>query len=242
MSFAVFSFLKHTHNHTESVEAGIKLKSSSDGASAKAEDWTSHTVLQAVSGTVVRLPCDVAVSGSGGQSDEYDDSITLILWYRGDRTSVPIYSVDARSVNQLSLAKHHASDSLSSRLAFHIPDHAASPSLAPPSPSSSSSSSSSATVPSNAPAAGRSMKRRKGKTAGAGRERSAWSRQSELQADASSPSSASWSRAFLVMDAVSEQDSGTYVCRVDFKWSRTLTSVTNLTVVGQSMFSPFGRK
>lgn len=40
-------------------------------------------------------------------------------------------------------------------------------------------------------------------------------------------------KAFLIIDPVMEEDSGTYLCRVDFKWARTVNTVTNLTVIGE---------
>lgn len=41
------------------------------------------------------------------------------------------------------------------------------------------------------------------------------------------------STAFLILDPVLESDSGLFVCRVDFKFARTVTTATNLTVIGE---------
>ncbi|CAG2165936.1 unnamed protein product [Oppiella nova] len=48
-----------------------------------------------------------------------DDSITLILWYRGDTTGGPIYSVDARQM-PTKQGQHFLSDDLTNRATLNI--------------------------------------------------------------------------------------------------------------------------
>lgn len=39
--------------------------------------------------------------------------------------------------------------------------------------------------------------------------------------------------ATLTIDPIEESDSGLYLCRVDFKWARTTSTLNNLTIVGK---------
>lgn len=117
-----------------------------------------------------------------------EDSITLILWYRGDRKSAPIYSVDARSSGNLENAKHHSADLLKNRIKFELNSNSIKNIVTPEVTSKSSSKNS------------------------------------------NNPTS-STSRAYLTLDPVLMEDEAVYLCRVDFKWSRTMNTVTNLTVV-----------
>jgi hypothetical protein len=55
-----------------------------------------------ISGSRAELPCNVTMPSS-------DDAITLILWYRGNASRTPIYSVDARE-ELLSNATHFRGD------------------------------------------------------------------------------------------------------------------------------------
>jgi len=124
------------------------------------------------------------------------DSVTLVLWYRGDRTSSPIYSLDARSSSDLSLAKHHVSSSdlsLKDRIRFEL--------------MTSSNSSTSINM--------------------------IGSRPKTTSRPSSATKSNSTAKAVLILDPVREEDSGVFLCRVDFKWERTLNTVTNLSVIGQ---------
>ncbi|CAG2103872.1 unnamed protein product [Medioppia subpectinata] len=71
---------------------------------------------QAVLGSSVSLPCEITAPGMS------TDSVTLILWYRGDDISgAPIYSIDARSRNTpLESAKHFIADDYEGRAVFDI--------------------------------------------------------------------------------------------------------------------------
>ena len=165
----------------------------------------SHSATQALEGSRLRLACDVSVDADVSDGD----SVTLILWFKADRKSTPIYSVDARSVNQLTLATHHSSDP---RIRFHLFDQQ----QQPPDPSAST-----------AGVSVKPFKRRK--------------TQSSSTAASVAASTASFevtrrqSKGFLTIDHVTLQDAGDYVCRVDFKWSRTVSSITSVTVVGESV-------
>lgn len=163
-----------------SLEAGIRIKTSSS-----VDDFTIHGAESAIVGSPVRLPCDVSISTP-------EDSITLILWYRGDRKSAPIYSVDARSGN-LANAKHHSAESLKSRIKFEL-----NPNLI--------------------------------------KHNTAEITSSKSSSKASHHSTSSTSRAYLTLDPILMEDEGIYLCRVDFKWSRTMNTVTNLTVVCEYKF------
>ncbi|CAG2103596.1 unnamed protein product [Medioppia subpectinata] len=57
------------------------------------------------------LPCNV--------SRPLNDSIDLILWFRGDAETA-LYSLDARKANGIQRAKHLVSDDLSSRAYIDI--------------------------------------------------------------------------------------------------------------------------
>lgn len=107
-------------------------------------------------GSKVALPCDVTIPSS-------EDSISLILWYKNDRKSAPIYSIDARNT-PIELAKHFISDSLRDRAKFEL-----------------------STRP----------------------------------------------QALLHIDPVIGDDAGIYFCRVDFKWARTINTLSNLSVIGK---------
>jgi hypothetical protein len=63
-------------------------------------------------GERVQLPCNITIPTK-------DDTITLILWYRGDTTGAPIYTVDARQV-QVKQTKHFLSDDLINRATLNI--------------------------------------------------------------------------------------------------------------------------
>ncbi len=45
--------------------------------------------------------------------------------------------------------------------------------------------------------------------------------------------------AILLIDPIEENDGGEYKCRVDFRWGRTLSSVTNLNVIGSECLIQF---
>lgn len=107
-------------------------------------------------GDKIQLPCDATTSS--------DDSISLILWYKNDRKSVPIYSIDARN-SPIEKAQHFVADNIKSRVKVFLKDR---PTL-------------------------------------------------------------------LQIQPLFEQDNGTYVCRVDFKWARTINTVSNLSVIGKCM-------
>lgn len=162
------------------------------------DDFTIHSSESAVVGSTARLPCDVKISSP-------EDSITLILWYRGDRKSPPIYSVDARAAANLASAKHHPVESLRGRIKFELTpsllQHSSSTESMSSKVSSSSSSSSSSTSSSSS------------------------------SSKSAHHSTASTSRAYLILDPILIDDEAVYLCRVDFKWSRTMNTVTNLTVV-----------
>ncbi|RWS31768.1 nephrin-like protein, partial [Leptotrombidium deliense] len=129
-------------------QPGIKIKTSN-----RFEDYTALTSFRALVGSRVELPCDVTLPST-------DDSISLILWYKNDRKSAPIYSVDARNT-PVEKAKHFASDNLKNRVKFDL----------------------------------------------------------------------SFRPAILHIDPVKEDDVGIYLCRVDFKWARTVNTLNNLTVI-----------
>lgn len=64
-------------------------------------------------GNSISLPCNITPPST-------DDGVSLILWYRDDLSS-PIYTVDARLVAQLYLAKHlFDASTLASRATFNI--------------------------------------------------------------------------------------------------------------------------
>lgn len=71
---------------------------------------------QVILGSSVSLACEITALSSPS------DSITLILWYRGDDISgAPIYSVDARARNTpLESAKHFISEEYEGRANFDI--------------------------------------------------------------------------------------------------------------------------
>ncbi|RWS13039.1 nephrin-like protein, partial [Dinothrombium tinctorium] len=129
-------------------QPGIKIKTSN-----RFEDYTAITSYRALVGSRVELPCDVTLPSA-------DDSISLILWYKNDRKSAPIYSVDARNT-PVERAKHFASENLKNRAKFDL----------------------------------------------------------------------SFRPALLQIDPVKEDDVGIYLCRVDFKWARTINTLSNLSVI-----------
>ncbi|XP_053205414.1 GATA zinc finger domain-containing protein 14-like isoform X2 [Panonychus citri] len=105
------------------------------------------------SGSRVDLPCDLTIPSA-------EDSITLILWYKNDRKSPPIYSVDARN-SPVEKASHFTSDEFKNRAKFNL-------SVRP---------------------------------------------------------------GLLSIDPVKQDDTGLYLCRVDFKWARTINTLNNLTII-----------
>ena len=68
-------------------------------------------------GSGVSLPCDISTSGASPA-----DSVTLILWYKGnDISGAPIYSIDARSRNTpLESAKHFTAEEYEGRANFDL--------------------------------------------------------------------------------------------------------------------------
>lgn len=92
-----------------------------------------------------------------------DDSISLILWYKNDRKSAPIYSIDARN-GPIEKAKHFVAKSIKNRAQVFL----------------------------------------------------------------------HFRPTLLEIEPLVKEDEGTYVCRVDFKWARTINTVSNLTVISKS--------
>lgn len=107
------------------------------------------------------MKCDISTSS-------IDDSVTLIFWYKNDRKTAPIYSVDARS-GPLNKAPHFVSEELKNRANFDI-------NLRP---------------------------------------------------------------AILTINPIRENDGGLYLCRVDFKWARTTSTLNNLTIIGKYLLHLF---
>ncbi|CAG2121366.1 unnamed protein product, partial [Medioppia subpectinata] len=66
-----------------------------------------------VVGDRVQLPCNISIPSK-------DDVVTLILWYRGDTTGGPIYSVDARQQMPNKQSQHSMSDELTNRATLNI--------------------------------------------------------------------------------------------------------------------------
>lgn len=65
----------------------------------------------ALVGSTVLLPCNITAPAD-------DDAITLILWYKGDTTGSPVFSIDARQI-PVEHAKHFTSEYVcSSKLQF----------------------------------------------------------------------------------------------------------------------------
>lgn len=104
-------------------------------------------------GSELVIPCNVTASFP-------DDQVTLILWYKGDSGN-PIYSVDSRQVDGVSLKKL-SHKQLENRVTFSI----------------------------------------------------------------------NYTQASLSVRPVKEIDAGEYKCRVDFKRSRTLSSIMKIIVIG----------
>ncbi|XP_076331749.1 protein turtle homolog A-like [Tachypleus tridentatus] len=75
------------------------------------DDQTDYAEYSSVVGDKVVLPCNITPPSP-------DDSVALVLWYRGNSGN-PIYSVDARN-EPVQEGKHFASDVLGSRAKFNI--------------------------------------------------------------------------------------------------------------------------
>ncbi|KAI1278451.1 hypothetical protein HDE_14345 [Halotydeus destructor] len=118
------------------------------------DDYSAQSALTALVGSKVEISCDTSLPTA-------EDSITLILWYKGDRKSAPIYTVDARTT-AADHAAHFVGDVYKHRAKFDMSNRLT---------------------------------------------------------------------ASLRLDPVVEADDGVYLCRVDFKWGRTVNTITNLTVV-----------
>lgn len=72
-----------------------------------------YQAYQALVGNGISLPCNITPPTP-------DDGVSLILWYRED-LSTPIYTVDARQVDQLQYAKHFFdAPTLGSRASFNL--------------------------------------------------------------------------------------------------------------------------
>ncbi|RWS24037.1 nephrin-like protein [Leptotrombidium deliense] len=108
----------------------------------------------AVIGGKAAITCNVSVP--------MDESVILILWYKGDTTGAPIYSVDLRYTDSLT-AEHFQSKTLLNRAVFDV-----------------------------------NVK----------------------------PFS-------LFIDPVKEEDDGLYFCRIDFRWSPTISVPIMLQVIGE---------
>uniref|UniRef100_T1KII3 Ig-like domain-containing protein n=1 Tax=Tetranychus urticae TaxID=32264 RepID=T1KII3_TETUR len=117
------------------------------------DDVTVLNRFTASSGSRVELPCDLTIPSA-------EDSISLILWYKNDRKSPPIYSVDARN-SPVEKASHFTADEFKNRAKFNL-------SVRP---------------------------------------------------------------GLLSIEPVHQEDTGLYLCRVDFKWARTVNTLNNLTVI-----------
>lgn len=171
-----------------------------------------------------------------------DEEPSLILWYRGE-SGIPLYTVDARNSSSLLTSTTVASPELDGR-AYFDPGHGSSASyfllnqMSPASSSSSSSlsSSSTASVASNA----------NNKLIGSSNYHSIshgdlTSRRGNLASKSSKNDGlvstdslvSSKTGASLVLKTVFREDEDEYRCRCDFKKSRTLNFLLNLTVIGE---------
>ena len=222
-----FTFHIQTSSKHTGQSAGIKIETS---PSSSSDDFTIHVLQSSLVGSKVKIPCDVSLPPTSDTRNPSllgmeSNTITLILWYRGDRTSSPIYSLDARSSPDLLQAKHHvSSDAFRGRIKFELPSSS-------PSNSSLSQSSLRPSPPKSLSVQSSSLSSKK-QSSSASTVNSLQQQQQQL----------SYFKAFLVLDPVREEDAGVFLCRVDFKWARTLNTVTNFTVNGKSLFFFFAVK
>ena len=148
----------------------------------------------------MELPCDISPK-------QPDDQLTLILWYKNDRQSAPLYSVDARIESPESdLAASSLNNALSSNGG---PQHTTNIALNGPLGTASA-----RPVSANAPLG-----------------RSTHLIAPNLSQRAQFILRPPVSPAMLRLQPVLPSDSGVYLCRVDFKWGRTIYTLSNLTVL-----------
>lgn len=154
--------------------------------------------MDAVAGRAVKLPCFVRPLGPS-------DSISLVLWYRGeDISGTPIYSVDAR-YTPLSKAQHFISEAYQTR---ELVNFTMSLEMIRDYEANGMSTEVAAAVSTTTTASPEN------KTMGA------------------KPISSS--TAHLWLKPVVEGDAGLYWCRVDYKWERTTISIVTVNVIGKS--------
>lgn len=153
--------------------------------------------MNAIAGKLIRLPCFVRPLGPA-------DSISLVLWYRGeDISGTPIYSVDAR-YTAFSNAQYFAQKDYQSREVMNFTLN---------------------TVD--------SVNKRQvlvdESTIGDNLKQS----DKDVQKSHKVKEKKSSSTAHLYLMPVIESDAGLYWCRVDYKWERTTISTVTMNVIGK---------
>lgn len=153
--------------------------------------------LRALASEHVELPCDVTPR-------QQEDQLTLILWYKNDRKSAPLYSVDAR----IESPEHDANGLKAFGSGLDVAQqHTTNIAL-------------------NGPLSGGV-----GQAAKHGLGRSTHLIAPNLANRAQFILKPPQSPAMLRLQPLYPSDSGVYLCRVDFKWGRTIYTVSNLTVL-----------
>lgn len=159
--------------------------------------FTVYSDVDAVAGRVVKLPCFVRPLSPS-------DSISLVLWYRGeDISGTPIYSVDAR-YTPLSKAQHFISEAYQTRELVNF--------------------TMSLEMIRDYEANGLQSELEKVTTTTSSPENKTTARSKPISS----------STAHLWLKPVIESDAGLYWCRVDYKWERTTISIVTVNVIGKS--------
>nr|XP_046913514.1 uncharacterized protein LOC124494395 isoform X2 [Dermatophagoides farinae] len=129
----------------------------SDNIDEDDDDQTAYPTIRALVGKSVGLPCNIS------QSIREGNSIKLVLWYKNNILGSPIYSVDARDTQNLSIARHFLASSYQQRASFEM--------------------------------------------------------------------NLATRTASLIINPVEGDDDGHYICRVDYRWTRTTISNVRLEVI-----------